>query len=105
STPSECPSWHLRQRPLSRAPTPVADFRHVLSMLADIELVLFHGGPVTGRGLFHLIAESRNAPDRVQRELIAVEIVQYDHVKGSRGGALITKAADVNIVVVVPPIS
>src|ERR1035437_9078617 len=40
-------------------------------MLANIKLVPFHGGPVTRRGLFHLFAESRNAPDRVQRELIA----------------------------------
>ena len=31
----------------SQGPAPVSDFRHVLAMLADIELVALHGRPVT----------------------------------------------------------
>src|SRR6202171_6814172 len=74
-------------------------------MLADIELVSLHGGPVTRRRLFHLAAKSRNAPDCVQRELKAVEIVEHDHVKRRRGGAFIPEAANMNIVVVVSTVS
>src|SRR6266568_9166749 len=101
----EYPSWHLRQRRMSRAPTPVANLRHVVAMLADVELVPLDRRPVTCCCVFHLAAESWNSPDRVERELIAVEIVQHGHVKGRRGGAFFPEAADVNIIVVVPPVS
>ena len=95
-----CPAETSR----SRVPAPVADFRHVVAMLADIELVAFHGRPVTRGRLVALIAEPWNSIDGVQRELIAVEIVQHDHVEGRRRGALLLVAAHMNIVVIVPPV-
>src|SRR5580658_7601142 len=88
----------------SRRPAPVADLRHVVAMLADIELVTLHGGPVTRPRLLHLIAEAWNSLDGVERELIAVEVIQHDHVEGGRGGALLFVAAHMNIVVIVPAV-
>ena len=76
------------------------DLRHVVAMLADIELVTPHGRPVTRCRLLHLIAEPWNSLDGFQRELIAVEIVQHDHVEGGRGGALLLVAAHMNIVMI-----
>ena len=73
-------------------------------MLADIELVALHRRPVTRRRLFNLVTETGNSPDGVERELIAVKIVQHDHVEGRRGGALLFVAAHVDIVVIVPPV-
>src|ERR1700677_278292 len=63
-----------------RVPAPVADLRHVVAMLADIKLVTLHGGPVTRRRHLHLTAEARNAPNGIERELIAIEIIQHHHV-------------------------
>src|ERR1700722_9553634 len=88
----------------SRAPAPVADLRHVVAMLADVKLMPFHRGPVPRCRLFNLVAQSWNAPDGVECELKAVEIVEHDHVEGRRGGAFVPETADVNIVVVVPPV-
>src|ERR1700722_62275 len=85
-------------KPQSRAPSLVADLPHVVAMFADIELVTFHGAPVTRRRLLDLISQSWNAPDGVKCELITVEIVQHDHVERRRSGAFIPEAADVNIV-------
>jgi hypothetical protein len=73
-------------------------------MLADIELVTLHGRPVTRRRLLHLVAESWNSLNSVQRELITVEIVQHDHVEWGRGGALLLVSAHMNIVMIVPPV-
>src|ERR1700730_1784128 len=84
----------------SQVPAPVADLRHVVAMLADIELVTLHGRPVTRRRRLHLIAESRNSLDGIQRKLVAVEVVQHNHVEGGRGGAFLLVATDMNIVMV-----
>src|SRR5665213_2285012 len=88
----------------SRGPAPVADFRHVVAMLADIELVAFHGRPVARGRLVSLIAKAWNSIGSVKRQLIAVKIVQHHHVEGRRSGAFLLVAAHVNIVVVVPPV-
>src|ERR1700733_5063990 len=95
-----CPA----ETPRSRSPAPVADFRHVVPMLADIKLMALHGRPVTRGRLVSLIVETWNSLDGVQRQLIAIEIVQHDHVKGSRGSALLPVAAYMNIVVIMPPV-
>src|ERR1700733_11776363 len=95
-----CPA----EAPRSRSPAPVADFRHVVPMLADIKLMALHGRPVTRGRLVSLIVETWNSLDGVQRQLIAIEIVQHDHVKGSRGSALLPVAAYMNIVVIMPPV-
>src|SRR5664280_669276 len=72
---TRCLSASPAETSCSHLPAPVADFRHVFAMLADIELVPFHGRPVTRHRVFHLGVKPWNAPDRVQRELIAIEIV------------------------------
>src|SRR5664280_2625916 len=63
-----------------------------------------HRAPVARRCLLHLIAQPWNSLDGIQRELIAVEIVQHNHVEGSRGGALLLVAAHMNIVMIVPSV-
>jgi hypothetical protein len=73
-------------------------------MLADIELVAFHVSPVPCRRLLNLIAQPRNAPDSVERRLEAIDIVQHDHVERRRRGALVAVTADVDIVMVMPPV-
>src|SRR5271156_2290722 len=59
----------LAETPRSRDPAPVADFRHVVAMLADIEFMALHGRPVTRGRLVSFIAEARNSLDGVQRQL------------------------------------
>ncbi len=59
----------------SHGPAPIADFRHVVAMLTDIELVALHGRPVTIGRLISSIGEPRNSIDGIQRQLIAVEII------------------------------
>src|SRR5580704_6823069 len=89
---------------LSHGPTPIADFRHVVTVLADIELVALHRRPVTRGRFVQLIAKSRNSVDGVQRELKAVEIVEDNHIKRRRGGALLPVATHMNIVMILPPV-
>src|SRR5271167_3402659 len=88
----------------SRAPAPVAYLRHILAVLADVELVSLHGRPVPRRRGLYLIAEPRNAKNGIQRQSIAVEIVENNHVKRRRGGPLLLESPDVDVVVIVPPI-
>jgi hypothetical protein len=71
---------------------------------ADIELVAFHGCPVTRGRPVSLIAKAWNSIDGVKRQLIAVKIVQHHHVEGRRGGAFFLVAAHMNIIVIVPPV-
>src|SRR3984893_9845769 len=94
----------LEQASRSGRPAPVANLRQVVAMLADIELVAFHVGPIPRRRLLDLIAQPRNAPDSVECELEAIEIVQDDHVERRGRGALVAVAADVDIVMVMPPV-
>src|SRR5665213_1563829 len=68
----------------SQIPAPVANLRHVLAMLADIELVALHGRPVTRRRRLRVVAEGWKPLEGVQCELIAVEIVQHNHVERGR---------------------
>lgn len=42
--------------------------------------------------LLHLIGKPGDAPDGVERELIAIEVVQHHHVKERRGGGFIAEA-------------
>src|ERR1700728_2726030 len=88
----------------SGRPAPVANLRQVVAVLADVELVAFHVGPVPRRRLLDLIAQPRNAPDGIECELETIEIVQDDHVERRGRGALVTVTPDVNIVVVMPPV-
>src|SRR5580704_13335184 len=88
----------------SQGPAPGADLWHVVAVLADVKLVTFHCGPEARRRLLHLIAEPWSSLDGVQHELIAVEIVQHDHVEGRRGGTFLPVPPHMNIVVIAPPV-
>ena len=39
----------------------------------------------------------------VQRELTAIEVVEHNHAERSGGGTFLLVAADVNVVLIVPP--
>src|SRR6202050_2087908 len=77
-----CPAEASR----SRGPAPIADFRHVVAVLSDIELVALHRRPVTRGRFVELITKSRNSMDGLQREMKAVEIVRDNHIKTRVGG-------------------
>lgn len=69
-------------------------------MLGNVELVPLDRGPVPGRGSGHLGAQTRNAPDRVQREPVTIEVVQHDHVERRCRGPFPFEAAHMDIVMV-----
>src|SRR5579872_1619161 len=73
-------------------------------MLADIELVTLHHGPIAVARLLHLIGEPRNALDGVKGKLVAVEIVEHHHVEGRGRRPFLLVAAYMDVVVIVPPV-
>ena len=87
-----------------RGPTPVLHLGHILAVLADVKLVTLHRAPVTVCRSLLLMLKPWNPADGVERELVAVEIVQHDHVEGRRRRAFLLVAAHMKIVMVVPPI-
>ena len=48
--------------------------------------------------------KSRNSADRIQRKLVAIEIVKDDHIEGSRRRALVPVPAYMKVIMVIPPI-
>src|ERR1700720_1353957 len=90
----------LGQASRSGRPAPVANLRQVVAMLADVELVAFHIGPIPRRRLLDLIAQPRNTCDGIECELEAIEIVQDDHVERCGRGALVAITTDMDIVMV-----
>jgi len=73
-------------------------------MFANVKLVPLHRAPVAVYRCLLLLAEPRYPADGVERELVAVEVIQYDHVKGGRRGAFLFVSAHVKIVMVVSAI-
>src|SRR5471032_1951358 len=73
-------------------------------MLADIELMAFHGCPVALCRLFHPVAEPRNSLYGIECELVAIEIIQHHHIEGCRGGTLLLVTAHMEVVVIVPAV-
>jgi len=63
-------------------PAPVLDLGHVLAVLADIKSVPLHCGPVAVRRALHLVAQTGRAPDHIECELIAVEMLRTTMSKG-----------------------
>src|SRR6266699_2266277 len=51
-----------------------------------------------------MLTESRDPADGVERKLVAVEVVQYDHVEGGCRGAFLLVPTNMKIVVVVPAV-
>src|SRR6185312_6915630 len=79
--------------PLCAAPAPALDLRHILAILADMELVALNRAPVALGRLLHLAAEPRDAANGIERELVTVEVVQHHHVKRGGGRAFLAVAA------------
>jgi hypothetical protein len=70
-------------------------------MQADMQLVFFHRGPVARFGSLDFAMQPRQPLDGVQRQLVAVEVVQHHHVEGRGGGAFFLEAAHMDVGVVV----
>src|SRR5260370_24386431 len=87
-----------------RGPAPVLHIGHILTVFADVKLVTLHRAPVTLCRRLLLFTESWNPADGVERKLVAVEVIQYDHVKGGCRGAFLLVATHMKIVMVVPRI-
>src|SRR6185312_12987417 len=88
-----------------RDPTPVPYLRQILAVLADVKLVTFHRAPVTVCRCLLLLLKPWYPADDVECQLVAVQVVQHDHVEGRRRRPLIPKPTHVKIVMVMPPIS
>ena len=70
-------------------------------MLGDVELVAFDAAPVTRGCALDLARQPGHAPHRVQRQLVAVQVVQHHHVEGRGGGALLLEAPHMEVGMVV----
>src|SRR5215467_12692922 len=99
--------WHSRARELAgtkyqlRAPLPVFDLGHVLTMLRNIDLVPLHLLVIALRCFGYEMRKSRNSPNGVKFELETIQVVEHHHIEWSRGSSFFLIAADVNIVVIV----
>ena len=81
-------------------PLPIANLRHVESMLADIHVVFLQ---FVHQLLFQassLVAGLRHAVDGVHHKMKTIEIVQHRHVEGRRDRAFFLVAANMQVVVV-----
>src|SRR6266702_1480401 len=75
-------------------PRPVADLRHVVAVLAYVARML---DQCIAELLLHMRGFGRkpwHALDRLDREVVAVELVEHDHVERRRRGAFFDEAAD-----------
>ena len=85
-------------------PFPVADFRKVVSMFANVLLVL---DELVAQELLEMPVDGlqpRHAVDHVARQMKAVEIVQHGHIERRGGRAFFFVSAHVKIVVVRAPV-
>src|SRR5437773_15897 len=79
-------------------PLPIPDFRQVVSMFADVLLVL---NELVAQELFEMCAhalQARDAVDYIACEVKSIQIVQDCHIEGSRRRALFLISADVEVV-------
>ena len=76
----------------------------LVTMLADVALVALQSR-LESRGLRRdLAGQPGDAPDRIQRQLVAVQVVQHHHVERRRRGALFLVAPHMDVGVVAPPV-
>src|SRR6266480_2786217 len=86
-------------------PLPIPDFRQVVSMFADVLLVL---NELVAQELFEMCAhalQARDPVDYIACEVKSIQIVQDCHIEGSRRRALFLISADVEVVMIGAPIS
>src|SRR5438046_10695584 len=67
-------------------------------------LVTLHCAPVTVCRRLPFLGEPRDPADGVERKLVAIEVIQYDHVKGRRRSTFLLVPTHMKIVMVVPAI-
>src|SRR3954454_11632095 len=84
--------------------TPILDVGHVLSMLADISMVFGQLGLIGLPCSRSLRLQAGNTFDRLDSEMITVELVEDDHVESSRCCTLSPIAPYMHVVVVRPVI-
>src|SRR6266516_2562061 len=99
------PALRTRTRKRLARPGPVEDFGRVLTVVAR---VLSAAKSHVGHELAHVRGpgtQRRNAVDHVHHQVIAVEVVQHDHVEWRGRGSLFLVAADMEVVVVRPPVA
>src|SRR5579871_3803434 len=88
----------------SRGPLPVANLRHVVAVLGDIQLMLDQPVSQELLQLYTFTCQTRDPVDHVDHQMKAIQVVQHGHVEGRRRCALLLVAAHVQIVVIRAPI-
>src|SRR5205823_9775039 len=98
------PAFRTRTRNPSVRPGPARDLGRVLAVVARVL-------PAAQAVVDHLLAdvgglrtERRDPVDDVDHEVIAVEVVEHDHVERSRCRALLLVAAHMKVVVIRAPV-
>ena len=85
-------------------PTPIAYFRHIFSVLADIGGVFRKLGFNPGNEVPRFIGQPRNAPYHGKGQMKAIEFIQHRHVERGRCRALLPETVHMKVVVVCPTI-
>ena len=86
-------------------PSPIANFRHVLTVLSDVMRVFNQLIPDKLAEIGGARTQMRQAINHIFSQVEAIDIVEHRHVKGRGSGALFFKAAHVQIFLVSAPIS
>src|SRR3954451_14454541 len=92
--------WPSLVRSERMRPTPILDVGHVLSMLADISMVLGQLGLIGLLCSRSLRLQAGNSFDRLDSEMITVEFVEDDHVERRRCCAFFPVTPYMHVVVV-----
>lgn len=92
-----------QSEPLIR-PLPVADFGHILTVLADIGAVVDEEVADLLTNIGGLGAKGGHTIDDVLHEVESVQVVEDDHIKRRGGGSLFFVAANVKVLMICPTI-
>src|SRR5579859_969909 len=87
-----------------RLPLPVAHRGHIFSVLGHVELVPLHDLKIMLYRFYDYGFEPGDALNRIKLELIAVHVIEHDHVEWRGGRALFFISADVEVIVVLAPV-
>src|ERR1700733_1134382 len=78
-------------------PDPPLDFGHVLAMLADVSRMLKQLVTELLLDVRRAHGQPGNAVDGVDRQMVAVEPVEHDHIEWGRSGALLLEAMNMHL--------
>lgn len=73
----------------------------IFAVLGDVQFVALNACPVTRGGPLHFADQAGSAPHRVERQLVAIQVVEHHHIEWRGGGAFFLEAAHMDIGVVV----